>query len=475
MNKIIKIFLFIAVLFAGVKNIQAAEGFILVLEGNGKQSEKFIYDGSGEYTTESMSGINYNESSNTLNINNYNGSTIYIHDMGDIKISASGDNVINASGDDHTDTYTDIMGYYNPIAYGFLIENTNATFSGNGKFSIDAVVGIYARDGKITFLDGEYNIIPTSEGTVKGMQFFDAPLEISNTKININNKNYGIDTSSSVGIKGNSEVNITSNLGIISENDLTISSGKVSVKANTGNAINCKNLTINSSDLYAETTGDVSITVETDVFTIEKGAVTINAKKGGINTDLFNYRDGKLSIESGTVGIIFKDYEINSSLMDGSSYKVESHFIKFGLAGGYYYTFTNEGRILASFNLPDYGDIRQVDFCYKTSMAWQIIGIAFMILKILIPVIIIVLGIIDLSKVVTSGDEKDIKDKSKSLAMRIAAGIVIFLVPSVVSVIFNLIATFIPVAKDYENCIECISSPNKKCDTTYNEGIFPVE
>ena len=119
--------------------------------------------------------------------------------------------------------------------------------------------------------------------------------------------------------------------------------------------------------------------------------------------------------------------------------------------------------------------LNNIDFCYKTAVAWQIIGIAFLIFKILIPIIIIVLGIIDLSKVVTSGEEKDIKDKTKSLAMRIIAGIIIFFVPSIVSTIFNLITSFAPAANDYKNCIKCISSPNDKCDTSYDGGILPVE
>lgn len=119
--------------------------------------------------------------------------------------------------------------------------------------------------------------------------------------------------------------------------------------------------------------------------------------------------------------------------------------------------------------------MNDIEFCYKTANVWQVIGIAFMILKILIPVLIIVLGIIDLSKVVVSADEKDIKEKTKSIAMRVAAGIIIFFIPTIINFIFSLIANFAPVVKDYENCIKCITSPNKKCDTKYKDGIFPTE
>ena len=37
-----------------------------------------------------------------------------------------------------------------------------------------------------------------------------------------------------------------------------------------------------------------------------------------------------------------------------------------------------------------------MDFCYKTAEVWQIIGYAFLVLKIVIQIILVVLGKVDI-------------------------------------------------------------------------------
>ena len=83
--------------------------------------------------------------------------------------------------------------------------------------------------------------------------------------------------------------------------------------------------------------------------------------------------------------------------------------------------------------------VMDIGFCYKTASIWHTIGYAFFIVKIVVPLIIIILGIIDFTKAVISNDEKE----------------------------------FIDYSSDFNNCLNCITSPIGKCDTSYAGGIIP--
>ena len=102
-------------------------------------------------------------------------------------------------------------------------------------------------------------------------------------------------------------------------------------------------------------------------------------------------------------------------------------------------------------------------FCANTADVWQLIGVALLIFKIVIPIILIILGMIDLGKAVVSSDDKAISKSTKSLAMRIVAAIIIFFIPSIISFVFSIIGTFNDDVKDdFEVCKKCIVSPNKE-------------
>lgn len=99
-------------------------------------------------------------------------------------------------------------------------------------------------------------------------------------------------------------------------------------------------------------------------------------------------------------------------------------------------------------------------FCKDSANIWQLVGTFLLIFKIVIPIIIILLGSIDLGKAVISSDEKEIKKSAVTLAKRFIAGIVIFFIPTLVGVVFNLLTTFKDEIKsDYNACIKCIVSP----------------
>ena len=117
-------------------------------------------------------------------------------------------------------------------------------------------------------------------------------------------------------------------------------------------------------------------------------------------------------------------------------------------------------------------------FCSRTANIWQILGYCLLILKIIIPLIIIILGTVDLGKAVVSSDQKVIKDAGGNLLKRIILGVCIFFIPNIIDVIFNFVADFSEdIRNDYENCFDCLVYPGTSCDTSgvnSNNDFFPI-
>ena len=87
--------------------------------------------------------------------------------------------------------------------------------------------------------------------------------------------------------------------------------------------------------------------------------------------------------------------------------------------------------------------------------AFDVISIIKFVINIIcwaIPIIIIVLCILDIAKIVTAGniDDKLKKEVTGRITTRLIFAIIIFLVPTIVRLIFD----FIPVVKDSNNSIE---------------------
>lgn len=112
-----------------------------------------------------------------------------------------------------------------------------------------------------------------------------------------------------------------------------------------------------------------------------------------------------------------------------------------------------------------------MNFCSRTASIWQLVGKAFFILKIVIPLVIIILASISLAKATISGDEKEIKEGVIKIVKRLIAGVLIFLIPSIVRVGFLSITQFNKTMKDEaQNCINCLTDPNGNCNTSKSQN-----
>ena len=125
-------------------------------------------------------------------------------------------------------------------------------------------------------------------------------------------------------------------------------------------------------------------------------------------------------------------------------------------------------------------------FCSNTHQILSLIGWALTVFKIAIPLIIIVLGLLDLGKAAVSSKPEEIKKSATSMLWRIVGGIVIFFVPMIITVIFGWISGFSKATsslgyrttlqngsvvvdsstEDWQVCYKCINSPwNYVCKT----------
>ncbi len=108
-------------------------------------------------------------------------------------------------------------------------------------------------------------------------------------------------------------------------------------------------------------------------------------------------------------------------------------------------------------------------FCINpyVSRTLKFLGILLTISKILIPAIIIILGFVDLVKIIVSGKVDEAKKQAVKIGQRIAIGIGIFLIPTILITIYNVAYNIandstevsdgnLIVPENFKNCVGCI-------------------
>ena len=104
----------------------------------------------------------------------------------------------------------------------------------------------------------------------------------------------------------------------------------------------------------------------------------------------------------------------------------------------------------------------EVEICSDLAGVLQLVGIILTILKIAIPLIIIILGIIDLAKAITSSKPEEIKKSATGLLWRFIGAVFIFFLPAIVMAMFKLLGPWHTAEDetDYAICYNCIVKPN---------------
>lgn len=79
------------------------------------------------------------------------------------------------------------------------------------------------------------------------------------------------------------------------------------------------------------------------------------------------------------------------------------------------------------------------DPCTDFKGAVQIVGLILKVIQWVVPIILILLGTIDLVKAVIAGKEDDIKKNQTTLIKRVIAAVIVFLVPLIVGILMGMI------------------------------------
>lgn len=108
-------------------------------------------------------------------------------------------------------------------------------------------------------------------------------------------------------------------------------------------------------------------------------------------------------------------------------------------------------------------------FCADTVSVWKFIGEIIYIIRIVIPVLIILLGTLDLGKAVLAGEDKKIKEAQKSFIRRLIYGVAIFFIFVIVEVIFGLLGVETKEG-DSKICWDCATRPHNKSCIKYVEA-----
>ncbi|MDD3048870.1 MAG: hypothetical protein PHQ89_02635 [Bacilli bacterium] len=90
----------------------------------------------------------------------------------------------------------------------------------------------------------------------------------------------------------------------------------------------------------------------------------------------------------------------------------------------------------------------------------NLIGDIFKLIQIFIPILLIIIGSVDLGKAVISSDEKAIKESQGMLVKRVIAAVLVFFVSAIVSIVMGLIGE-----SAYENCWNKINDTSNTTET----------
>ena len=101
------------------------------------------------------------------------------------------------------------------------------------------------------------------------------------------------------------------------------------------------------------------------------------------------------------------------------------------------------------------------EFCNKTSDLLGLLGIAITIIKIVIPIILIIFGMLDMGKAVTAGKDDEIKKQAIIFLKRAIAAVLVFFVPSIVGLIMSAAnSNNANGANDYCQCLTSLKLTN---------------
>lgn len=116
-------------------------------------------------------------------------------------------------------------------------------------------------------------------------------------------------------------------------------------------------------------------------------------------------------------------------------------------------------------------DLDAFELCETNALiVFQLLGYAIYAVKIIVPLILIILAIIDIFKIVVSGEEKDLKAFGALMIKRFIAAVIIFFIPSIVSFILTMIEGASETVSQFSMCHVCLLEPfDEDCNSATDD------
>lgn len=133
--------------------------------------------------------------------------------------------------------------------------------------------------------------------------------------------------------------------------------------------------------------------------------------------------------------------------------------IKYILISLFVVIFINIGNVYAAST--DFEYYQVIDLCDTDALKiFQIVGYVIVVIKILVPIIIIGRAILELTKVVLTGEEKDMSFAFQTLLKRIVAGVIIFFIPTLLNLLLSIVDNASETNDGFSTCNVCLFEPN---------------
>lgn len=97
----------------------------------------------------------------------------------------------------------------------------------------------------------------------------------------------------------------------------------------------------------------------------------------------------------------------------------------------------------------------------------KIISIVYLLIQILIPIVLVILGSIDLFKAVAASKEDEIKKAQGMFFKRLISAVLVFFVLAVVKIVIGLASDDKNKSQNIVDCIDCFIRDNDSCRPEY--------
>ena len=110
--------------------------------------------------------------------------------------------------------------------------------------------------------------------------------------------------------------------------------------------------------------------------------------------------------------------------------------------------------------------LSSIEFCDQEGVlrTFKIINILLSVIRVVVPIIIIIFGTKDMMNASLEGKDDEMKLATNHLIKRIIAGFTVFLIPTIINVIFSLSAEYEEKPSEFASCSVCLTN-SKECDT----------